>query len=107
MANNFVQIGTAMAYINLGSEDIFSGDVVPLESKIGIAKTDIPVGDMGSVAVGGVWNLPKSSGILKQGQLVYWKEGQIVVANSDGATPSGYAWDVAAATDDMANIKID
>lgn len=107
MANNFIQQGTVLAYWNDTAEDILSGDVVPLESRIGVAKTNIPVGEMGSVAATGVWSLPKSTdAFAKQGQAVFYKDGQVIASNADGAVPAGYVWDTAVSADESVNVKI-
>lgn len=106
MANNFVQVGTVLAYTNKGEDGILSGDIVPFEARIGIAKTDIPVDEMGSVAVTGVWALPKSSAAFEQGQEVFYKDKQIIASKADGAVPAGYVWDSALAGDETVNVKI-
>ena len=71
MATNFVQDGDVIQY-TAGSA-ITAGSVVKVGAILGVALTDIANGDTGSVAVRGVFTVPKvSAAVIAQGEsLVY------------------------------------
>jgi len=72
MAKTFVKDGNTIDYVNGGSA-ISAGDVVIYGNMIGVALEDIASSATGSVAVSGVWDLPKvSTGVFTQGELVVW-----------------------------------
>ena len=72
MATNYVQNGEVLAYTNAGSA-IASGDVVVIGNIMGVAMTDIATDETGSVAIEGVFVLPKVEGaVIGQGESVIW-----------------------------------
>lgn len=74
MANNFVQPGRVLDYVNGGASTITSGSVVVVGAVIGVALADIPVGATGSVQVEGVFTLPKKTGAaVTQGAALVFK----------------------------------
>lgn len=72
MATNYLQPGEVITL--LATANIASGDPVRVgHRQMGIATTDIASGALGSVALSGVWTLPKNtSDALVQGQRVWW-----------------------------------
>ncbi len=104
MANNFIQPGHVMDYHNTGTTQVKSGAVVEFADGIGVAKVTIPGGEVGSVGVTGVWELPKKSGLeLEQGASCNWVSGKVDTA--DG-TSAGMVWEAAAAADNTVLVKI-
>lgn len=107
MATNYLQPGEVIDYTPSGSP-VSSGDVVVIGTRIGVALTDIAVGEPGSVQTEGVFRLPKTAGVgeaIAQGVDVYW-DGAVITA-SDGAganTPAGYVF--AAAGDNDATVAV-
>jgi predicted RecA/RadA family phage recombinase len=72
MATNFVQDGNVIDYTNAGTA-IDSGDVVVIGQLIAVALTDIANGATGSVAIGGVFTLPKvSAAVIAAGESLVW-----------------------------------
>ena len=70
---NPVQTGEVIDYTNSGTDPIAVGDVVVLATFCGIAETDIPVGEMGAVAITKVWEVPSVSGTaFAVGDVLYW-----------------------------------
>ncbi|MDR3165280.1 MAG: DUF2190 family protein [Synergistaceae bacterium] len=68
-----VQNGEVIDYINSGSDPITVGDVVPLGTFCGIAEIGIPVGEIGTVAITKVWDVPSVSGTaFSVGDTLYW-----------------------------------
>ena len=68
-----VQVGRVIDYTNDGADPIAVGDVVPMTTFCGVAEVDIPVGEMGAVAITEVWEVPCIPNVaLAPGELVYW-----------------------------------
>jgi len=71
MASNYVMEGGVIDYT--AGADITSGSVVVVGQQIGVALVDIANGATGSVAVAGVFNLPKlDAAVIAQGEMVAW-----------------------------------
>ncbi len=67
----FIQQGIAIDY--RPTVDVPGGTVVVLNDLVGVAVQAIGANQLGSLAVEGVFEFPKSSGIeILQGQNVYW-----------------------------------
>ena len=72
MATNYIYSGDVVDYTNGGSA-IASGDVVVIGQQIGVALTAIANGETGSVALDGVFTVPKVSGaVIAQGESVIY-----------------------------------
>lgn len=73
MATNFVQNGDVIDYTNTTGSDIASGSVVVIGGVLGVALTSIADTATGSVAIEGVYELPKvTAAVIGQGQMVIW-----------------------------------
>lgn len=71
MATNYSQAGQTINYTNGGGSTIASGSVVVIGALVGVAIAAIEVGEVGAVAIEGVWTVPKATGTaLGQGQSV-------------------------------------
>lgn len=72
MASNYVSEGAVIQHTASGA-DISSGDVVVVGQLLGVALVDIADGETGSVAIQGVFNVPKvSAAVIAAGEsLVY------------------------------------
>lgn len=111
MANNHVQPGKVLDYVNSTGADIASGDVVKAGALLGVALKDIPDGETGSVAVDGVFAVPKVSGTaIAQGAAVVFKAatkaftvGAAVAGDVSGA--AAVAFNAAASGETVVNIK--
>jgi predicted RecA/RadA family phage recombinase len=94
---NFIAEGKALNWTNSTPALVRSGSIVAVGAIIGIAVSDIPPTTTGSVAIEGVYELPKASGAeIKQGEKVFAKEG--VITKTAGDTYAGIAYETAAAT---------
>ena len=93
---NFIAQGETLEITTTAAHD--SGDVVIVEDVAGIAAGDAESGETAVLAMQGVYEVPKASGAVAQGELVYW--------DPDG-TPYGGASGVGAATTTAdTNIKM-
>lgn len=120
------QRGEAIDFTNGTGSKIDANEVVLLGSRLGIAGTDIPNGETGSLIVSGVFELPKDYGdsgkALSAGQEVQWDDAnscikaavaQVVGTGGDAgkvtteASPvHGFAVQAALTTDRTVLVKI-
>ena len=54
------------------SSAVAAGDVVVLADLVTVAPRAIAANALGTVAVEGVWSMPKATGAISQGAIVYW-----------------------------------
>ena len=84
MKARYVQRGDAIDYTPM--EDVAAGDVVVLSGKlVGVAKLDIKAGELGALALVGVYEFAKAEGIaFAAGMEVGWNAstGQAVAAGA-------------------------
>lgn len=92
-----------------------NGEIVTLETRIGVAGSDIAAGEQGHVHVVGVFELDKASGeAITMGAAVYYDadaDAITTAATGDGEDaadniPAGYAAQAAAATDATVLVKL-
>ena len=96
---NFIQSGNVLTFTAAAS--VASGDGVLQGALFGVASTDAETGEDFEAALTGVFELPKASGALTQGQKAYWSTsngnvtgtasgntliGAVTVAAADAAT---------------------
>lgn len=107
MATNFVQDGTSIEFTNSTGSDIKSGDAVVVGSLVGIAVTDIPADETGTLLTEGVYQLPKvSADVIGQGEYVYLdSDGNITITSTDNSL-AGKAWIDAVASTEEVHVKI-
>ncbi len=99
------QRGEAIDYVNPTENMIPANTVVILGKRIGIAGTDIPAGETGSLHMIGVFTIPKKFGVaLAAGDDVTFTEDDGIDKATGDAV--GYAVEAAAAGDETAKIKL-
>lgn len=115
--NNFIQHGQTLDFKNTG-EDIASGEVVVVGTLVGVAQVDIPAGSTETLAMTGVYEVPKEAAAsgkeIAQGQALYIEptSGKVTTDATDGeSSPSAYvragvAWADAPSAATKALIKI-
>lgn len=106
MTARYVQKGEALDY--RPSENVNAGDIIVQGGLIGIARLDIKAGELGALALTGVFEINKASGIqFAVGDAVYWSAADMVVTSSStGTTYIGRAVTVAAASADSVCILL-
>jgi predicted RecA/RadA family phage recombinase len=73
MAKNYVQPGKVLTWTNGTGSAVSSGDVVAMGNTLGVALEDIANNASGSVAIRGVYTVPKVSGaVIAQGESLTW-----------------------------------
>jgi len=86
MATNYIQAGEVIDYT--AGADISSGDVVAVGNLVGVAITDIANGEVGAVAIEGVFELPKvSAAVIGAGETVNW-DASAGEFDDNAATPA-------------------
>jgi len=115
MATNYIQEGEVLPWTNATAGNVVSGQVLAIGSNgdalIGVALVDIAIGEQGSVALKGVWEVPKVSGaVIAQGEYVTW-DASAKAFDDNASTPAtgdvsdaAIAWE--AAGNGVTTIKI-
>ncbi len=95
---------------HIPSSDISAGDVVVQEDLVGIAKLDIQAGQLGGLALTGIYDIPKATGsseAITVGTKVYWDEVEgIVKADSETGANKYIGKVTLAASDDDESVLV-
>ncbi|TGX97709.1 DUF2190 family protein [Hominisplanchenecus murintestinalis] len=103
----FWQRGEALDYTNTGTKTIEANTIISFGGHIGIAGTDILPGEVGSLHVTGVFEMPKTdAAAIEMGTEVYFDGEGITATKGDSAIPAGYAVQAAAAADTVILVKL-
>lgn len=104
----FIHEGKAIDYTP--GADVSAGDVVVQGDLVGIAKLDIASGNLGALAVTGVFDVPKTAGVgeaIGAGAKVYWDVADGVAKTDDESGANKYLGKtVAAAGDDDTKVAV-
>lgn len=107
MAQNHIQKGDVLNFVNSTESTILSGAPVVVGTLVGVALSDIPDGAAGSVAIKEVWTLPKLAGnAIAQGALVYLTPGGSITPTESGNTLAGKAFKAAGSADTEINVLL-
>ena len=88
MANNFQQPGDVITWTNGTGAAVVSGQVVRVGNILGIALVDIAIAASGSVALSGVFTVPKvSAAVIAQGESLTW-DASAAAFDDNAATPA-------------------
>jgi predicted RecA/RadA family phage recombinase len=105
MSAKYWQKGETLDYTATAA--VQNGDVVSLNTRIGVAGNDIAAGETGAVHVVGVFEIPKAAVAIDLGAAVYWDaDNQQITTTQAGNIPAGYAVAAAGANDDAALVKL-
>ncbi|MEW4530216.1 DUF2190 family protein [Maioricimonas sp. JC845] len=110
MQAHFIQAGDAIDHTP--GSDVAAGDVVVQGDLVGIAKRDITAGELGALAVTGVFDVAKQAGggvTFSTGDKAYWDDTNNVAVTTDGAGANkllGKATADAADADDLVRIRL-
>jgi predicted RecA/RadA family phage recombinase len=102
----FVHEGASIDYTP--GADVAAGDVVVQGDLVGVAKLDIKAGKLGALAVEGVFDFAKATGVgtaLAAGTTVYWDDAANV-ATSTAAGNKQIGKVVKAAADADATVRV-
>ena len=76
MIARYVQKGEAIDY--RPTENVKAGTIVPFAGFVGITRLDIRAGELGALAVSGVFETPKTDEAIDVGDSIYWDEANEV-----------------------------
>jgi predicted RecA/RadA family phage recombinase len=88
---SFVQEGNSIDYTP--TADVAAGKLVVQNDLIGIAKLDIAAGELGALAVTGVFAIPKATGegtAIAAGVKLYWDATNNVATTTDNSGANKY-----------------
>ncbi len=104
----FVHDGNAVDYTP--GSDVAAGAVVVQEDLVGVAKTPIAANALGALAVGGVFDFPKATGVgsgIAAGKKVYWDVADAQAKEDDESGANKYLGKVVkAAADADATVRV-
>ena len=104
----FVQQGNSIDHTPAGA--ITAGDVVVQGDLIGIAQIDCAADQLGALAVTGVFDIDKATGVgagIAVGTKVYWDAGNAIATADDNAGANKYLGKtIATASDDDAKVRV-
>ena len=104
----FIHQGNSIDYTP--GADVSAGDVVVQGDLIGIAQIDCAAGQLGALAVAGVFDIDKATGVgtgIAVGTKVYWDAADKQAKADDEAGANKYLGKtIAAAGDDDAKVRV-
>ena len=110
----FVQAGDSIDYTPVSA--VAAGQVVVIGAHVGIARTPIAAGILGSLAVRGLFDVVKANGAITLGSALYWDEDGnpqggtagtgCLTTTSAGNTFAGFAALAAAETDEVVRLNL-
>ena len=105
----FWQRGEALDYTNTTTATIPANTIVKIGDHIGVTGTDIEPNKVGSLHVGGIWEIPKTgTKKIDMGATVYFDgNGNGITDTAAGNTAVGYAAASATAEDTKILVKLD
>jgi len=101
MAKNFIHDGRRLV-MTAPAGGVTSGGFAMIGAVFGIALTSAAAGAQFTLAVGGVWTLPKGSGAITAGAAVYWDAAAKAVTTTVGSNQKIGVAEQAALTADTA-----
>lgn len=104
----FVQEGASIDYTPVAA--VAAGDVVVQGDLVGIAKLDILADTLGALAVEGVFDVPKATGVstaIAAGKTVYWDVADVEAKeDSEAGANELLGKTILAATDNDTTVRV-
>ena len=106
MKARYIQRGDSIDYTS--TSDIAAGDIIKVGSLVGVAKLDIKAGELGALALVGVYELEGNGTAVEAGSVVYVDPttGKVCADGASGAVKFGHAVQSAAATDATVLVRL-
>ena len=103
---DFIQDGASIDYTP--GADVAAGDVIVQGDLVGVARGPIKSGQLGALAVEGVFDFTKNTGVAyTAGQLLYWDDtNNVVTDTATGNKQIGKAIRAAASGDTTARVRL-
>ena len=106
MNARYVQRGESIDFTP--EKDVAAGDVVTVGSLVGVAKLDVRAGELGALALVGVYEIATGGAEVAAGAVVSVDPatGRVAAAGAAGAVRFGHAVAAAKATDATVNVRL-
>ena len=107
MKARYVQRGESIDYIP--EADVAAGDIIKVGNLVGVAKLDIKAGELGALALTGVYEVAKGTGVaFAAGMEVGWNasDRQAVAAGASGSVKIGHAVSLSGASDQTVLVRL-
>ena len=107
MKARYVQRGESIDFTP--TSDVAAGDIVRLGSLVGVAKLDIKAGELGALALCGVYEIATNGSAIAVGAVVSVDPatGKVCAADAAGAVKFGHAVAAVAATDALVHVRLE
>ena len=107
MKARYVQRGESIDFTP--TADVAAGDVVKVGNLVGVAKLDIRAGELGALALCGVYEIATNGAAIEAGAVVFVDPatGKVCAESASGAVKFGHAVAAAAATDTLVLVRLE
>ena len=107
MKARYVQRGESIDFIP--ASDVAAGDIVKVGSLVGVAKLDIKAGELGALALCGVYEIATNGTAIEAGAVVSVDPGtgKVCAADASGAVKFGHAVTKAEAADATVHVRLE
>ena len=107
MKARYVQRGESIDYTP--TADVAAGDIIKVGSLVGVAKLDIKAGELGALALCGVYEIATNGTAIEAGAVVSVDPGtgKVCAADASGAVMFGHAVAAAAAADALVHVRLE
>ena len=107
MKARYVQRGESIDFTP--TADVAAGDIIKVGNLVGVAKLDIKAGELGALALCGVYEIATNGTAIEAGAVVSVDPGtgKVCAADASGAVKFGYAVAAAAAADALVHVRLE
>ena len=107
MKARYIQRGESIDFTP--TADVAAGDIVKLGNLVGVAKLDIKAGELGALALCGVYEIETNGAAIEAGAVVFVDPatGKVCAESASGAVKFGHAVAAAAATDTLVLVRLE
>ena len=107
MKARYIQRGESIDYTP--EADVAAGDIIKIGKIVGIAKLDIKAGELGALALCGVYEIATNGTAIEAGAVVFVDPatGKVCAEGASGAVKFGHAVAAAAAADTLVLIRLE
>ena len=107
MKARYIQRGESIDYTP--AEAVAAGDIVKLGNLVGVAKLDIKAGELGALALCGVYEIATNGTAIEAGAVVSVDPGtgKVCAADASGAVKFGHAVTKAEAADATVHVRLE
>ena len=107
MKARYIQRGESIDYTP--EADVAAGDIIKIGKIVGIAKLDIKAGELGALALCGVYEIATAGAAIEAGALVFVDPatGKTCAESAPGAVKFGHAVAAAGTTDTLVNVRLE